>query len=150
MRGMRASNRIVVPVPPGVVWSVFTDVERWPTWTRSVTSVEPLDGPGIEPGHRFRLRQPRMPVLVWEVTDVQPGRSWRWAARSPGARTEAGHEVVPDGDAGSLVTQVVEQRGPLAAVAGPFVRPMVVRYMGWEAEGLQRASVERARGGRPG
>jgi uncharacterized membrane protein len=144
---VRATNRLAVSAPPDVVWSVFTDVERWPAWTRSVTSIEPLDGGGIEPGRRFRIRQPWLPVLVWQVTDVRPGRSWTWAARAPGARTEAWHQVEPDGEAAALVTQCVDQRGPLGSVAGLLARPLVLRYMALEAEGLKRTSEERARSG---
>jgi polyketide cyclase/dehydrase/lipid transport protein len=42
-RAERAS--ITIDAPIGVVWSVFTDVERWPTWASSFTSVELVDRP---------------------------------------------------------------------------------------------------------
>jgi uncharacterized membrane protein len=141
---MRATNQVAVSAPPEVVWSVYSDVERWPAWTRSVTSVEPLDGGGLEPGRRFRIRQPRLPVLTWQVTEVRPGRSWRWTARSPGAVTEAWHEVAPDGEAAAVVTLGVDQRGPLGVVAALLVRRLTQRYLGMEAEGLKQASEERA------
>lgn len=147
---MRATNRVSVSAPADLVWSVFADVERWPAWTRSVTSIEPLDGGDVELGHRFRIRQPWLPVLVWQVTDVRPGHSWRWAARSFGARTDAWHQVVPDGEAAAVVTQGVEQRGPLGVVAGLLARPLIRRYMALEAQGLKRTSEERARGVPPG
>jgi uncharacterized membrane protein len=42
-RAERAS--ITIDAPIGVVWSVFTDVERWPAWASSFTSVELVDRP---------------------------------------------------------------------------------------------------------
>jgi uncharacterized membrane protein len=143
---MRATDRVAVSAPPEVVWAVYSDVERWPAWTRSVTSVEPLDGAGIEPGRRFRITQPRLPVLVWEVTEVRPGRSWRWTARSPGAVTDAWHEVALDGEATAVVTLGVDQRGPLGVVAALMLRRLTRRYLAMEAAGLKLASEERARG----
>src|SRR4051812_8669511 len=119
---MMTTNSVRVPAPAEVVWSVFADVERWPTWTRSVTSIEPLDGNGFEVGRRFRIRQPRLPVLVWRVTNLQPGRSWTWRATSAGAQTDARHEVLPDGDSGAIVTQSIDQRGPLGVVVGLLMR----------------------------
>ncbi len=61
-----------IDAPAAVVWDVFSDVERWPEWTASVTRLVALDGPGLAVGKRFEIKQPRMPKLVWEVTDVTP------------------------------------------------------------------------------
>ena len=78
-----------------MVWEVFGDVERWPEWTASVTRLVALDGPGLAVGKRFEIKQPRMPKLVWEVTEVDPGVSWTWVQRSPGGCDLARHEVIP-------------------------------------------------------
>ena len=72
---------------------MFSDVERWPEWTASVTSLKALDGPGLAVGKRFEIKQPRLPKLVWEVTALDEGTSWTWEQRSPGGRTIAVHEV---------------------------------------------------------
>lgn len=137
---MITENSVRVSAPAEVVWSVFTDIERWPTWTASVTSVQPLDGAGIEVGRRFRIKQPRLPVLVWQISDADPGRSWTWVARSAGARTYARHQVFPDGDAAAVVTQSIDQRGPVGVVVGALMRGLTRRYLAMEAEGLKAAS----------
>ena len=71
---------ITIDAPIEVVWSVFKDVERWPTWASCFTSVELIDGP-MRLGAKARIRQPRLPTVVWEVTNWEPGRSWTWTAR---------------------------------------------------------------------
>ena len=100
---------------PTVVWDVFSDVERWPEWTASVTSLIALDGPGIAVGKRFEIKQPRMPKLVWEVTDVDPGRSWTWVQRSPGGLTKASHDIEALSDGRTRVRQQIDQGGPVGA-----------------------------------
>jgi uncharacterized membrane protein len=122
------------------VWEVFTDVERWPSWTASVSSLEPLDGPAIAPGHRFRIKQPRMPVLVWGVAEVDVPRSWTWVVRSAGATTYASHEVSPRGPSACVVTQVIDQRGPLGLVVALMMRRLTRRYLELEGQGLKAAS----------
>src|SRR5207344_741164 len=87
---------ITINAPIDVVWSVFTDVERWPTWASSFTSVELINGP-MRLGARARIRQPRLLTVVWEVTKWEPGRSWTWTAIGPGARTEAYHNLTASG-----------------------------------------------------
>ena len=58
---------VEIEAPAAVVWDVFSDVERWPEWTASVTRLVALDGPGLAVGKRFEIKQPRMPKLVWEA-----------------------------------------------------------------------------------
>jgi len=140
--------RIGAPAP--LVWGVFTDVERWPEWTESVRSVRPLDGAGIDIGRRFEIDQPRMPRLVWEVTDVAPGTSWAWRQRSPGATTVAFHEVVAVEPDQTVVRQRIEQRGPLGVLVGRLTRRMTKRYLELEGQGLKARSEQlRHRGAAP-
>jgi uncharacterized protein YndB with AHSA1/START domain len=124
------------------VWDVFTDVAGWPSWTASVTSLEPLDGAAIERGHRFRIKQPRLPALVWEVSEVVPPRSWTWVVRSVGATTSATHVVTPVDGSSCVVTQILEQRGPLGVVFAAVTRRMTRRYLSLEGAGLKTVSEE--------
>ncbi|CRK59566.1 hypothetical protein [Alloactinosynnema sp. L-07] len=40
---MRFSAEVVIDASAERVWAVYADVARWPEWTKSVTSVTPLD-----------------------------------------------------------------------------------------------------------
>ncbi len=134
---------IEIDAPAGVVWTVFADVERWPVWTASVQRLVALDGPDLRVGARFRIKQPRMPDLVWEVIEVDPGASWTWVQRSPGGTTVASHEVVALSPARTLVRQRLDQRGPVGAAVGRLTRGMTRRYLDLEADGLRRTSEAR-------
>jgi uncharacterized membrane protein len=134
---MNYANDIEIGAPASLVWDVFTDVERWPEWTTSVVEVTPLDGPAIAAGARFAIKQPRLPVLVWCVTDVTPGAAWVWRSRSLGVEAVAVHEVVPAGPDRTIVRQRLEQRGALAAVSNLAMRRRVRRYLALEAAGLR-------------
>jgi uncharacterized membrane protein len=142
---MITDSRVEIDAPASLVWEVFSDVERWPDWTASVTRLTALDGPGLGVGKRFEIVQPRMPKLRWTVTDLEPGSSWTWEQRSPGGRTVARHEVLWEGDDRTLVRQQLDQGGPLGAVVGRLVRRMTVRYLELEAQGLKVRSEHRHR-----
>jgi uncharacterized membrane protein len=131
---------IEIDAPAGVVWDVFSDVERWPEWTASVTRLVALDGPELALGRRFELNQPRMPKLVWEVTEISPGRSWSWQQRSPGGLTVARHDVTPISDGRTQVRQQIDQRGPAGIAVGLLMRRMTKRYLDLEAAGLKARS----------
>jgi len=127
---------ITIDAPIEVVWAVFTDVERWPTWASSFTSVELIDGP-MRLGAKARIRQPRLPTVIWEVTRWEPGRSWTWTARSPGARTEASHVLTRVGD-GTLAEQAITPSGPIGRLAALMLRSLTRRYLAIEAAGLKQ------------
>ena len=135
-----------IAAPAEVVWQVFSDVERWPEWTESVTKLTALDGPELRPGARFEIRQPRFPKLVWKVTDVEPGVSWTWVTRSPGAVTTATHVVRPAGSPDrTVVEQVLDQGGLLGGLVARLMAGTTRRYLEMEAAGLKARSEERRR-----
>jgi uncharacterized protein YndB with AHSA1/START domain len=142
---MITDSSIEIDAPAPTVWDVFVDVERWAEWTASIERIVPLDGPAIEVGHRFEIKQPRMPNLVWEVTAVEPGASWTWRQRSPGGTTLATHEVVPEGADRTLVRQRIDQRGPVGVTVGVLTHRMTKRYLQLEGEGLKARSEEQQR-----
>jgi uncharacterized membrane protein len=144
---MITDSSVEIDAPAPVVWAVFAEVEGWSDWTSSVQRITALEGVALEPGNRFEIKQPRFPELVWEVTEVEPGRSWTWAQRSPGGTTLATHEVLPlDGDR-TLVRQRIDQRGPVGVAVGALTRRLTRRYLEMEAAGLKAHSEARHRDG---
>ncbi len=137
---MISSCSVDIDAPADLVWEVFADVEHWPDWTASVTELRGLDGPQLSVGRRFEIKQPRMPRLVWTVTDVEPGSSWTWVQRSPGGVTSARHEVVPVATGGTVVRQELAQRGIVGALVGLMMRQLTRRYLAMEAQGLKARS----------
>lgn len=140
---MITEGSVEIDAPASVVWEVFTDVEQWPSWTTSVTRIVALDGPGIDVGKRFKIKQPRLASLVWKVTEVNPGVSWTWRQKSLGGTTLASHEVVPQGPDRTLVRQRIDQRGPVGVMVGLLMRRLTRRYLDLEAQGLKSFSEQR-------
>jgi hypothetical protein len=131
---------IEIEAPAAVVWDVFADVERWSEWTASVDRILALDGAGVEVGKRFEIKQPRMPKLVWEVTDVDPGVSWTWRQKSLGSIAFASHEVTSIDPERTSVRQTIDQRGAIGVIVGALTRRMTRRYLDLEAHGLKTRS----------
>lgn len=126
-----------IDAPIQVVWEVLFDVARWPEWTPTISSVERLDDGPFQVGSRSKVRQPKLPQALWEVTEVAEGRSFTWEAKGPGMKTIARHEVVPDGT-GSRVTLSIEQTGPMGAVAALVWRRLTQHYIELEAASLDK------------
>ena len=135
---MRFEQSIDVAAAAERVFDLYRDVDHWPDWTESVSSVERLDGVGpLEVGSRTKIRQPKLPVATWKVTELVPGRSFTWVATGPGVRTTAGHVVEPTGEASCRVTAWLEQAGALGGLMGRLTRGLTDRYIAMELNGLK-------------
>ena len=137
---MRYVREIEIEAPAERVWPVIEDVERWPEWTSSMTSVEIVGGGPFAEGTQAKVKQPKLPAAVWTVTRHDPPRSFRWEATSVGLRSMGDHAVRPAGEARSVATLTFEQRGPLGALTGLLFGRLIRRYVDIEAEGLKRRS----------
>lgn len=145
---MFTEDSIEIDAPPQVVWDVFSDVERWPEWTASVTSLTGRDGSTLAVGRRFAIKQPGLQKLIWKVAEIEPGTSWTWVTRSPGVQVTARHFVTGLPGGRTLVRQELDQRGLLGALVGRLTLKRTKRFLAMEARGLKARSeqVSRANG----
>jgi uncharacterized protein YndB with AHSA1/START domain len=137
MDGMEQRTSIDVAASPDRVWEVLVDVERWPEWTDSVSSVRLLDAGPLAVGSRVEISQPRIPTGRYTVTALEPGSAFTWEQRQPGSPVSAHHQcaALPDG-----VTRVelrVVMTGPVGGVVGWLYRTLTTRYLGMEVAGLK-------------
>jgi len=133
---MRFEHAVTIQAPAERVWAVFSDVERWPEWTPTVESVERLDEGPLRPGARTRIRQPKLPVAVWEVTKLEEGQYFEWTSAAPGIRTTGGHRVVSTPE-GTVATATIVQEGPLGWLFGRLYAGLTRRYIATETEKLK-------------
>ena len=135
------STTVDIAASPARVWAVMCAIERWHEWTASIRSVERLDAGPIGPRSRARVRQPRLPAAVWEVTDWNEGKGFTWVSRAPGVRVTGDHQVTPN-QAGARATLSICYEGPLAPILVWLTGGLNDRYLALEAAGLKKRSEE--------
>jgi uncharacterized membrane protein len=126
-----------VDAAPDAVWQILVDVERWPEWTASMSSIERLDHGALAVASRVRVRQPKLPAADFTITDLQSGASFEWTSKRPGLTSVGDHRVAARPN-GSQVTLVFRMTGVLAPIVAAFSGKLIRNYVDTEAEGLKR------------
>jgi len=125
-----------IDAPPSIVWSVTTDVERWPDWTPTVQSVKFLGEEPFGLESVVRIKQPGLPEADWRVTALLPGEHMTWQTRVRGMRMVATHRLTPSGT-GTMNRLIIEMSGIPVWLLWPLLRLSVGRALRQENAGLK-------------
>ena len=137
---MRFEKSIDIDAPQQRVWDVLSAVEEWPQRLETVDSVELLTPAPITKGSRVRLKQPKLPEGVWDVTVWDAPSYFEWTQKANGATSVAGHRVEALGEGRARLTLTLEMRGLLISVVGRFYKGLTEDYIAREAEGMKRVA----------
>lgn len=124
---MRHEVTIPIAASAEAAWIVLADLERWPTWTASMTSVERIGAGELAPGLRVKVKQPRLLAAEFVVTEVQRGRSFTWVSTAPGITSTGVHELADTGPGTSEATLALEMTGPLGGLVGVLFGGLIRR-----------------------
>lgn len=136
IRYMKLEETTVIAASAAAVWAVYEDVEAWPEWTGAIVAAKALDANSLAIGHRFRLEQPRIGELMWEITELEPGVSWKWLHHSPGGSTEAWHELT-ESDEGTVTRAGVTHHGLFGNMSGLILARATRRFLRMEVDNLK-------------
>lgn len=141
---MKITDSISIDAPPTIVWQITCDVERWPEWTPTVTSVRLLGQDALQLGSVALIKQPMQPESKWVVVEFAAPRRFAWETRRRGLHMTGIHELSPL-PAGTQSTLAVEASGLLARLLWPLLRPVMSRAIATENRSLKARCEELAR-----
>ncbi|MGH2634371.1 MAG: SRPBCC family protein [Tepidiformaceae bacterium] len=139
---MNVETVIEIEAPSSRVWEVLSDVERWPEWTASMTSVRRLDLGPLVPGSEAVVKQPRLLRARWRVTELIPGAEFTWQSRLARGHVVGVHSIEVLSDSVSRVTLGVKSSGRLASLLASTTTGIARRHVAMEAAGLKRRCEE--------
>jgi uncharacterized membrane protein len=137
---MRFEQSIDIDAPQQRVWDVLTDLEAWPQRIETVDTVELITPAPLGKGSRVRLKQPKLPEGIWEITVWNAPSFFEYRQQSGGVTSVAGHRVEALEDGRSRLSLELEMRGLLVPIVAVFFKGLTNRYMTLEAQGMKRAA----------
>ena len=137
---MRFEQSIDIDASQQRVWDVLSDLEAWPQRIETVDVVELLSPTPVSEGSRVRLKQPRLPEGIWDVTVWDAPSYFEWRQKSGGVTNVAGHRVEALEEGRSHLTLTLDMRGLLVPIVAMFYKGLTNRYMTTEAQSMKRAA----------
>ncbi|WP_052304893.1 SRPBCC family protein [Stackebrandtia nassauensis] len=129
---------LAVKAPVDLVWRTIADLEDWPKWTPTVTSVKPSHQDGLRVGDTAEVVQPKQRDRVWTITEVKEGESFTWKASDPGGlRLSADHIAKPGPDGTTVVELTFDLAGPTAFLAKLLAGATIRKFVDTEAKSLK-------------
>lgn len=127
-----------IDASPEKVYDAYVDLSRWLEWNPHFREVKQLDEGLLSVGSKARIALKLSPFAsVWEVTELNPGRSFAWASSSlPGVRLHFDHLAEP-ADNGTRATLRINIEGPLAFMA-PVGSAFYARNLGHSLGALKQ------------
>lgn len=135
---MQTVERVIIKASPADIWQVLADVERWPTWTPTVLSVEPVTRDGFKVGAKYRVTQPKLRPGIYEVTERVPHEVFTWQQKSLGATLVAEHRLTAFDGTGTEVELAFATKGLVGAIAGGMNSKLIAEYVKTEAKSLKQ------------
>lgn len=119
---------IVINAPTERVWEAFMELESWPAWNPHMREVRRLAEGPLAMGRRARIILKSRMASTWEVTELNPGRSFAWEANLLGSHLLFDH-IVEAADGGSQAILHIEATGLTAFLAGPVLSAFYSRNL---------------------
>lgn len=136
-------SEAVINAPVGVVWSVLSDVESWPSWTPTMTSVVRKSGSGFSVGSLYEVKQPGLTKAAFTVESIDDGEAFSWTSTAIGVTTRADHVLTSVSDRMTRVQLVLEMEGAIAPLVWLLAGRKVRSFVELEAASLKSAAESR-------
>ena len=133
---MKWTDTLTMDAPAELIWGLNTDVERWPTCTSTMQSVERLDDGPFQVGSQARIKQPGQRTATWTVTRMIPGEEFRWQSKRRGLAFTGTHRVEAAGTQ-THNTLEIEVTGPMSRVFGLLFGVAIRRALRLENAGFK-------------
>ncbi len=107
------AKNILIAASPEKVWSVLTDINRWPEWNKKITKAR-FEGP-VSVGARFRWTV-NGAVIRSELHSAEPFRLLGWRGTTFGATAIHNWTLARQSDGSTLVSVEESMEGWLVAL----------------------------------
>ncbi|MBT5774046.1 MAG: polyketide cyclase [Dehalococcoidia bacterium] len=134
---MQLTHTVEIEATPAVVWAAHEDIERWPERLESMERVQRLDEGELGVGSRAKIKQPWLPALRYELTELEPERRVTWENHGLGLHIVATHALVATATGGTELTLSLEMSGLPARLGWPLMRGLARKFQRQEAAGFK-------------
>lgn len=124
------------------VWTIVSEVEAWPTWTPTMTTVQRLSGSGV--GAQYAVKQPHLPKSKLCIDTWNEGDSFSWHSNETATRMDADHKLTELSPNLTRVNLTLVMSGPMIGVVWLIWGRKIRSYVDIEAKSLKAVAESRS------
>ncbi len=132
-------HTIEISAPVDRVWAMTLDVESWPEFSPTMTTIERLETGPIAVGSTARVKQPGQGAKIWTVSALDEERTFAWQTKFMGTTMTGGHHLAPT-TTGTQQRLTIDIDGPLASVVGALLGRPLRKAIAAENKGFAAAA----------
>jgi hypothetical protein len=138
---MRVEHTIHINADLSSVWKVTENIESWPEWTPTVTSVKKITEGPLKVGSQIKLKQPGQAESLWQITKFVPNATFQWESKRAGLQFVATHELSQETD-GIYNALQVDVEGFFGVLLWPILKGAIRKALIKENNGLKKRCEE--------
>jgi uncharacterized membrane protein len=132
----RLTKDILINADIKKVFGIWTDIEKWNLWTKSIKQISYLENSSFKVGGRAKVIQPKLSPAEWTITEIKGDKSFTWETKILGV-TAIGEHILERSSSGTIAKSILSYKGFLASILSAISRKLTIRYMTMEMEGLK-------------
>ncbi len=132
----RLTKEMLIHADIEKVYRIWTDIEKWSLWTKSIKQISYLKNNGFQVGGRAKVIQPKLSPTVWKIIEIKVHKSFTWETNILGV-TIIGEHILDSSSKGTNAKSILTYNGFLANVLCAISRKLTIQYMTLEMEGLK-------------
>lgn len=121
------------------VYSIWTDIEKWHLWTKSINKILFLENNTFEIGGKAKVEQPKLSAAIWTITDIQVNEFFTWQTKIFGVTIIAKH-ILKSTPNGTIAESKLIYKGFFARLFYNASFKLTSQYLEMEVNGLKTES----------
>lgn len=130
------SKKILIKADIEKVYTIWTDIEKWSLWTKSINKISFLENNSFNLGGKARVEQPKLSPAVWIISEIKANELFTWYTKLLGVKIIAKH-ILQNTPNGTIAASILIYEGLFASIIYKLSSKITSEYLTLEINGLK-------------
>lgn len=130
------TKKIIIHADAEKLYGIWTDIEKWNSWTKSVKSISFLENHKFDIDGKAIVEQLKLSPAAWTITAIKANECFTWQTKKMGVTISATHTITSTAT-GAIAASALIYKGFLAGILYKVSLKLISQYLTMEINGLK-------------